>query len=93
MSVINGAVTRTQRRLNENLRLAETMALAYMDVLKSAVALTVPIALAGAPDRERWIARADEAVDSAFSASREAITSAYGGATQAVDALAARLAA
>lgn len=93
MSAINGAVTRTQRQVNENLRLAETMALAYVDVLESAVALTVPIAFAAAPDRTRWIARADEVVESTFSASREAITTAYSGATQAVDALAARLAA
>ena len=93
MSVINSAVTRTTAQLNENLHLAETMALAWVDVLESAVALSVPVVLAAAPDRTRWIARADEVVDSAFSASREAITSAYGGATQVVDAFAARVAA
>ena len=93
MSVINGAVTRTRAQVTQNLHVAETMALAYVEVLESAVALTVPVAFAVVPDRERWIKRADEVVESAFSASREAITSAYSGATQVVDALAERLAA
>jgi hypothetical protein len=93
MSVINATVTRTRDQLTENLRLAETMALAAVDVVESAVSLAVPVALAAVPDRERWLARADEVVGQAFSASREALSGAYSGATQAVDSLAARLAA
>lgn len=93
MSVINDAATRTRDQVTGNLHVAETVALALVDVLESAVALAVPVAFAGVPDSTRWVSRADQVVESTFSASRDAISSAYSGATQAVEALASRLAA
>ena len=93
MSVINTAVTRTREQLAGNVQVAETLALAYVDVLQSATALAIPVTLAAAPDRSAWVARADAAVASLFDASREAISGAGSLTVQAFDTLTGRLAA